>query len=67
MKRMCRETVTQTWRRRQLAMTELLRHAKIVTDPNKLEYLNARVAERKTRIEGDALRARRQPGSQVAA
>jgi hypothetical protein len=63
MKRMCRGTITQTWHRRQLAVMDLLRRAKIVTDPNKLEYLNARVAERKARTEGDLQRAGRQPGS----
>jgi hypothetical protein len=61
MRRMCRETMTQTWRRRQLAMADLLRHAKIVTDPGKLEYLNAQVAKRKARTEGDHPHARRQP------
>ena len=61
MKRRCHETMTQTWRRRQLAVTELLRHAKIVTDPITLEYLNAQVVLRRARVEGDAQRARCQP------
>jgi hypothetical protein len=39
----------------------LLRHAKIVTDPNRLEYLNAQVAKGKARTQGDLLRTRRQP------
>jgi hypothetical protein len=52
MRRMCHE-MTQGWGRRQLAVTALLRRAKVVTDPNKLEYLNAQVAKRKGRMEGD--------------
>lgn len=63
MKRLCHETMTQTWRRRQLAVTELLRHAKIVTDPITLEYLNAQVALRRERAQGDRQRARCQPAS----
>jgi hypothetical protein len=63
MKRPCHERMTQTWRRRQLAVTELLRHAKIVTDPITLENLNAQVALRRARAEGDPQRARRQPAS----
>jgi hypothetical protein len=46
MKRMCRETMTQTWRRRQLAISDLLRHARIVTDPNTLEDLKAQAVKR---------------------
>jgi hypothetical protein len=42
-------------------MTDLLRHARIVTDPKKLAHLNAEVAERKARSECDRLRARRHP------
>jgi hypothetical protein len=41
-------------------MTELLRHARIVTDPGKLAYLNTQAAKRKARSEGE-LRAGRQP------
>jgi hypothetical protein len=63
MRSLCHNTTTQTWRRRQLAVTELLRHAKIVTDPITLEYLNAQVALRRARAEGDRQRARRQPAS----
>jgi hypothetical protein len=59
MQRTCREMVMHTSFRRQLAMTELLRHAKIVTDPAKLKYLKTRVANGKAMAEGDALRARR--------
>ena len=63
MRSLCHNTTTQTWRRRQLAVTELLRHAKIVTDPITLEYLNAQVALRRAKAEGDRQRARRQPAS----
>jgi hypothetical protein len=38
-----------------LAMTELLRHARVVADPTKLKFLNAELARRKARTEGDAL------------
>jgi len=48
MKRMCRETVAQEGSKQQLALTELLHHARIVTDPERLEYLKARVLKRKT-------------------
>jgi hypothetical protein len=50
---------TQTWGRRQLAVTALLHHAKVVTDPTRLEYLNAQVAKRKARTEAEAPRTRR--------
>jgi hypothetical protein len=63
MKRPCHEMMTQAWRRRQLAVAELLRHAKIVTDPITLEYLNAQVALRRARAEGDLQRPRRHPAS----
>jgi hypothetical protein len=55
MNRTCRNTATPIRRRRQLAMAELLRHARIVTDPNKLAYLNAEVARCKARTESDAV------------
>ena len=42
---MCRE-MTSSLGRRQLAVTELLRHARIVTDPKTLAFLNAEVARR---------------------
>ena len=51
MKQTCRE-MTSSLRRRQLAVTELLRHAGIVTDPKTLAYLNAEVARRKAEAEG---------------
>jgi hypothetical protein len=63
MKRLCHEMMTQTWRRRQLAVTDLLRHAKIVTDPITLEYLKTQVALRRAGAEGDPQRARRYPAS----
>jgi hypothetical protein len=46
MKQTCRE-MTSSLRRRQLAVTELLRHARIVTDPKTLAYLDAEVARRR--------------------
>jgi hypothetical protein len=64
MNRLCHETVTQTWRRRQLAISDLLRHAKIVTDPRTLEHLNAQVAKRESAIEGELPRAGSQPATQ---
>ena len=51
MKQTCRE-MTSSVRRRQLAVTELLRHARIVTDPKTLAYLDAEVAKRKGGAEG---------------
>jgi hypothetical protein len=53
MNRLCRKPMTQAWRRRQLAIWDLLRHAKIVTDPNILQHLNAKVAKRKAAIQGE--------------
>jgi hypothetical protein len=55
MQRLCRKTSPSTWRRRQFAMTELLRRARVVSDPKKLACLNAKVATRKPRTESDAL------------
>ena len=51
-KTMCRDTTTP-WRRQQVAVAQLLRHAIIVTDPGKLAELNAQVAIRKTKAERD--------------
>jgi hypothetical protein len=56
MKRACRRIAPTTWRRRLLAMTELLRNASIVTDPNTLARLKAEVATRKTRNESELIR-----------
>jgi len=55
MQRMCRKVSAPAWRRRQLAMTEVLRHARVVRDPNKLAYLNTEVAKRKAKTESEAL------------
>ncbi len=55
MQRMCRKVSAPAWRRRQLAMTEVLRRARVVRDPSKLAYLNAEVAKRKAKAERDAL------------
>lgn len=46
MKRMCRIIGTTTWCRRQLAMSELLHNARVVTDPNTLARLKAEAARR---------------------
>jgi hypothetical protein len=64
MNHMCRETVTQVWRRRQLAISDLLHHAKVVTDPNILRHLNAKVAKRKAAIQGEVPPVGRRPASQ---
>jgi hypothetical protein len=61
MKRMCRERAGRTWRARRCATMELLRSARIVTDPNKLASLKAEVAKRKGRAEGDPFSAEHQP------
>ncbi len=55
MKRICRKIGTTSWRRRQLAMTELLRNARVVTDTNMLARLKAKVARRKQGSEIDTL------------
>ena len=60
MQRMCRKISASAWRRRQFAMTEVLRHARVVRDPNKLAYLNTEVAKRKAKAEGDALVRKRE-------
>ncbi len=59
MQRWCRKTTAPVWRRRQLAMTELLRCARVVTDPKTLACLNAKVATRKSRTESDTLDGKR--------
>jgi|HubBroStandDraft_6_1064221.scaffolds.fasta_scaffold293102_2 hypothetical protein len=63
MKRLCHDMAAQTWGRRQLAVTALLRRAKVITDPTRLEYLNAQVAKRKARTEAEFPRTRCQPVS----
>jgi len=55
MQRLCRKITAPIWRRRQLAMTELLRRARVVTDPNQLACLHAKVATRKAGTESEAL------------
>jgi len=55
MQHMCRQIAAPNWRKRQLAMTELLRHARVVTDPKKMACLNAEVARRNAGAESDAL------------
>lgn len=52
MRTMCRDTATP-WRRQQVAVADLLRHAIIVTDPQKLAQLNAKVAIHKSKAERD--------------
>lgn len=47
MKGACRHLFTALQRRRQLAIVELLHNARIVTDPEKLSYLNAEVKKRR--------------------
>jgi hypothetical protein len=44
---MCRQMLTSSLRRRQSAVTQLLRHATVVSDPQKMAALNAAVARRK--------------------
>ena len=63
MKRMCRQFLTPLWRRRLLAVTELLRHATIVTDRKKLACLNAEVEKRKRKTEGDRILLSRECGA----
>jgi hypothetical protein len=57
MERMCRQLVTPSWRRRQLIWQESFPHARIVTDVKKLAQLNAEVAKRKRKEEGDRKKA----------
>lgn len=59
MKRSCHVLASSTWRARQQAVAELLHRATVVTDPKRLAYLNARVAQRATPAE-DALPRRKQ-------
>jgi hypothetical protein len=56
MKRLCRTIIRAASLRRQLAMAELLGHARIMADPAKLAYL-----QRKAKAENDRSRARRHP------
>lgn len=61
MRRLCRTTTTSIWRRRLLVMTELLRRARVVTDPKQLALLNAKVARRKAGPERAALAGKHEP------
>jgi hypothetical protein len=47
MKRICRKRLTTSSRRQQLTCEEMLRHARIVTDPQKMAYLNAEAKKRR--------------------
>jgi hypothetical protein len=51
MKRMCRKRLITSWRRRQLTCEEILRHARIVTDPEKLAHLNAEAKKRRANFD----------------
>jgi hypothetical protein len=42
-RQICRQMSIFSSRRRQLAIAELLRHARVVSDPQKLAALNARL------------------------
>jgi hypothetical protein len=53
MKRMCRQLVTPSWRRRQRIWQEVFPHARIITDEKKMAQLNADVAKRKRKEEAD--------------
>ncbi len=55
MKRMCRRIGTTTWCRRQLAMSELLHNARVVTDPNTLARLKAEAARRELGSKNDTV------------
>jgi hypothetical protein len=46
MKRLCRDPLKPSLRRRSFECAELLRHVRVVTDPQELAYLNAEVERR---------------------
>jgi len=58
MKRLCRELLTPSWRRRKFECAELLRHVRVVTDPEKLAYLNAEVERRAREEQAESKRNR---------
>jgi hypothetical protein len=60
MKQRCR-TMRSLMRRRQAVVAELLRHARIVTDPEKLAGLNAEAARRKGAADSDRFNAKSEP------
>src|SRR5271154_1161 len=62
MKGKCRTTIRPTWRTREMAVTELLRHVTVVSDPVRLAYLKAEAAKNKGKNEGSPARVRRRPG-----
>ncbi|SRR5260221_6892477 len=57
-KRLCRELLTPSWRRRKFECAELLRHVRVVTDPKKLAYLNAEVERRAREEQAESKRSR---------
>jgi hypothetical protein len=57
MERLCRQFVTPSWRKRQLIWQEVFPHARVVTDVKKMAQLNADVAKRKRKEEGDRKKA----------
>ena len=61
MKHRCRGTLNSSIRRRQFAIVELLRHARVVTDPLMLAYLTAKVARCKGEAERERVRAKLDP------
>jgi len=58
MKRRCRELLTPSRRRRKFECAELLRHVRVVTDPEKLAYLNAEVERRAREEQAESKRNR---------
>jgi hypothetical protein len=58
MNQMCRHRLTPSRRKRQLSSAEILRHARIVTDPEKLAYLKAEVEKRNARARAGCLGSR---------
>ena len=56
MKRLCRELLTPSWRRRRFECAELRRHVRVVTDPKKLAYLHAEVERRAREEEAESKR-----------
>jgi hypothetical protein len=59
MRRICRQRLGPSWRRRQQAGEELLHHVRIVTDPAKLAYLCAEAKRR--RANADVVKQEDQP------
>jgi hypothetical protein len=59
MRGLCRGRMGPSWRRRQRASEELLRHVRIVTDPVKLAYLYAEA--KRQRANADVVKEESQP------